>query len=186
MVQILTHDLDTDNSVGFRPGSQDAGFDDPVFRPDAAVTGAWLGAAAVGDWRRDGRWNGTAFAPNGSDSCTRLPVANQGLRDYARNLNAGETAVTSGALAIAAGKGRIVLSAPGCEQRQRQRLGRPEYRRGHRSLRPLAGIARRGRCDPDEIRQPALGDGHFRGFQGAMDRHARELLLLSVFCRLLE
>ncbi|MDQ5944693.1 MAG: biosis protein MshQ [Pseudomonadota bacterium] len=113
-VQILTHDLDTDNSGGVSgPDHKTLGSTTLYFGQMRLLPahGSELQPLAIG--AEILRWNGTAFVPNGSDSCTRLPVANQGLRDYARNLNAGETAVTSGALAIAAGKGRIVLSAPG-------------------------------------------------------------------------
>lgn len=59
------------------------------------------------------RWNGAAFVPNGDDSCTKIPAANLQLSNWNKNLASGETSVTSGALAIAAGVGTIRLSAPG-------------------------------------------------------------------------
>ncbi len=59
------------------------------------------------------RWNGTAFVPNGDDSCTKIPLANLGLSDWKGNLSAGETAITPGGLNLAAGVGTIRLSAPG-------------------------------------------------------------------------
>ena len=59
------------------------------------------------------RWNGTAFVPNGDDSCTRIPLASLGLGDWTLNLNAGETSITSGQLVIDQGAATLRLSAPG-------------------------------------------------------------------------
>lgn len=113
-VKILTYDLDTDNSGGVTgPDHKSLGtttlyFGQMRFLP---AHGSELQALALG--AEVMRWNGTAFVPNGNDSCTRLPAANIGLRDYLNNLNAGETTLTSGALTFSSGKGNIVLSAPG-------------------------------------------------------------------------
>lgn len=124
-VRILAYDLDVDNSGG--PTGPDRKSLNPVVlpvqTPPAPITlyfgqmrfwpahGSELQALAVN--AEVLRWNGTAFVPNGDDNCTTVPVARLGLRDYARNLNAGETSITSGALTFTGGKGRIVLSAPG-------------------------------------------------------------------------
>ncbi len=124
-VRILAYDLDVDNSGG--AGGPDRRSLNPVPTPPATspapttlyfgqirllpAHGSELQPLAIG--AEILRWNGASFVPNGADSCTRLPVAAQGLRDYTRNLSAGETSITSGILAFSAGSGRIVLAAPG-------------------------------------------------------------------------
>lgn len=113
-VKILVYDLDVDNSGGASGadhqslGSTTLYFGQMRFLPAYGSELQSLAARA-----EILRWNGTAFVPNGDDNCTRLPLANIGLRDYARNLNSGETAITSGALSFSGGKGSVVLSAPG-------------------------------------------------------------------------
>lgn len=127
-VKLLAYDLDVDNSGG--PTGPDHKSLNPVVLPvqtPPAPTTLYFGQMRF--WPAHGselqalaanaevlRWNGSAFVPNGSDNCTVVPMApvpRLGLRDYARNLNAGETGITSGALSFTAGKGRIVLAAPG-------------------------------------------------------------------------
>lgn len=124
-VRILAYDLDVDNSGG-PTGPDHRSLNPPPTPPATVPAPTTLHFGQMRFWPAHGselqplaigaeilRWNGAAFVPNGVDSCTRLPLANQGLRDYARNLGAGETAITSGVLVFTAGKGRIVLSAPG-------------------------------------------------------------------------
>ncbi|MBX3665094.1 MAG: hypothetical protein KF834_05370 [Burkholderiales bacterium] len=57
-------------------------------------------------------WTGTFFATNALDTCTTLSAGNVGMGNYIGNLNAGETTVTS-VTALSAGRGTIVLGAPG-------------------------------------------------------------------------
>ncbi len=57
-------------------------------------------------------WTGTFFATNTLDTCTTLTAGNVGMDNYIGNLNAGETTVTS-VTALSAGRGTIVLGAPG-------------------------------------------------------------------------
>jgi MSHA biogenesis protein MshQ len=113
-VRIASYDLDSDNSGG-------AGGPD---RRKVATTNLYFGQLrlmpAIGSERLPlainaevQRWMGTGFVPNGDDSCTSIPLARLGLRDWAGNLSAGETAIVSGAANFAAGRTTLRLSAPG-------------------------------------------------------------------------
>jgi hypothetical protein len=57
-------------------------------------------------------WNGTGFTLNTSDSCTTLDRANITLGNYAKSLNACETAVTTATVTFASGLGTLKLSKP--------------------------------------------------------------------------
>ena len=57
-------------------------------------------------------WNGSGFVTNTLDSCTSFTAANVALGNYQKNLNSGETTVTTGG-AFSAGIGTLRLSAPG-------------------------------------------------------------------------
>ncbi|MFZ5510124.1 MAG: DUF6701 domain-containing protein, partial [Pseudomonadota bacterium] len=110
-VRILTYDLDTDNAGG-------------ADHKALAVTTLYFGQLrllpALGSERLPLampaevlRWTGSGFVPNGDDSCTSVPSARLSLRDWAKNLNPGETSIVSGNLAFTAGKATLRLSAPG-------------------------------------------------------------------------
>jgi len=113
-VRILAYDLDADNSGGV------GGPDHKTLAATTLYFGQLRLIPAIGSellplaMRAELlRWNGTAFVPNGDDSCTKIPLANLGLSDWKGNLSAGETAITPGGLNLAAGVGTIRLSAPG-------------------------------------------------------------------------
>jgi hypothetical protein len=60
-------------------------------------------------------FNGTGFAVNAADSCTRLQRSDVIMRNYSRNLSACETGMTSppATLTFAAGRASLRLTAPG-------------------------------------------------------------------------
>ena len=110
-VRIMAYDLDVDNS-----GAGD--------HKKLAATTLYFGQLrllpAIGSERLPLamrteilRWNGSAFIPNGDDSCTLLPATRLGLSGWAKNLASGETSITSGALSISSGTGTLRLAAPG-------------------------------------------------------------------------
>jgi len=113
-VRLLAYDFDSDNSGG--PGAADS--------RSVAMTSLHFGQIrllpAIGSERLPLamqleilRWSGSGFTPNGDDNCTVLPLARITLRDWAGNLNAGETSVVSGAASVAAGRATIRLAATG-------------------------------------------------------------------------
>lgn len=113
-VRLASYDLDSDNSGG-------AGGPD---RRTVATTNLHFGQLrllpAIGSERLPlvmnaeiQRWMGSGFVPNGDDSCTSIPLARLGLRDWSGNLAVGETTIISGAASFAAGRSLIRLSAPG-------------------------------------------------------------------------
>jgi MSHA biogenesis protein MshQ len=110
-VRILTYDLDTDNA---------GGADHKALAATKLYFGQLRLLPALGSERLPLampaeilRWTGTGFAPNGDDSCTSVPFARLALRDWAKNLNPGETSIISGNLSFTAGKATLRLSAPG-------------------------------------------------------------------------
>jgi MSHA biogenesis protein MshQ len=113
-VQILSYDLDADNSGGT------GGADHKSMGTTTLYFGQLRLLPAIGSellplaMRAEvQRWNGTAFVPNGDDNCTRLPEAQETLSNWRGNLTSGATNITSGALAISGGVGTIKLAAPG-------------------------------------------------------------------------
>ena len=57
-------------------------------------------------------WTGTAFDTNALDSCTSVPAAAVSFGNLRRTLTIADTAVTGSSVALAAGLGRLTLSAP--------------------------------------------------------------------------
>lgn len=122
-VRILTYDLDTDNNAA--PDRRL--LQDPDKPNDSGRTGRttlYFGMMrllpAMGSellplsvQAEILRWNGSGFVPNGDDNCTVVPQARLTLNDWKKNLAAGETSITSGDLAFAAGRATLRLSAPG-------------------------------------------------------------------------
>jgi MSHA biogenesis protein MshQ len=119
-VRILNYDLDADNAGGASAADHKALASTTLYfgqlRLLPAIGSEILPLAMRAEVQR---WNGAAFVPNGDDNCTRLALANLGLSDWTQNLTEGkngaadETAITSGDLTLAAGKGTLRLSAPG-------------------------------------------------------------------------
>lgn len=112
-VRLSAYDMDSDNSGG--PTGPD--------RRSLATTTLYFGQVrllpAIGTERLPlainaevMRWNGTGFTPNGEDSCTVLPLARIGLRDWSGNLTSGSTSVISGAASFVGGRAVIRLAAP--------------------------------------------------------------------------
>lgn len=113
-VQILSYDLDADNSGGT------GGADHKSIGTTTLYFGQLRLLPAIGSellplaMRAEvQRWNGAAFVPNGDDNCTRLPEAQETLSNWRGGLTSGATNITSGALAITGGVGTIKLAAPG-------------------------------------------------------------------------
>lgn len=113
-VRIAGYDLDSDNSGGAGgPDRRTVATSDLYFgqlRLMPAIGSERLPLAMSAEVQR---WMGTGFVPNGDDSCTTIPLARLGLRDWAGNLNAGETTIVSGPASFLAGRAILRLSAPG-------------------------------------------------------------------------
>lgn len=58
-------------------------------------------------------WNGTQFATNTEDSCTRLASSSIGLGNYTGGLASGETGISPATISFASGVGTMRLTAPG-------------------------------------------------------------------------